>query len=199
MKKHRVDLAYAQEFLRLLVNGKRKQVRAAKVAKILRQGGVFDDVPHAALVKVSARLYMCSVRGHCVAQAESGPHGPPPPPPPAAVAAKAEAGTPTASTSAAQPERVFFLSSQHEDIVGYALRLSSFATKAVVASVVKTDRWALYAVLACHIEPMFVACSALSDANISFELAVRGLEQVFTLQEAFNTAVRATLTGVLSF
>ena len=68
-----------------------------------------------------------------------------------------------------------------------------------MTSVVKTDRWALYAVLACHIEPMCVPCSALSDANISFELAVRGLEQVFTLQEAFNTAVRATLTGVLSF
>ena len=40
---------------------------------------------------------------------------------------------------AAQPERVFFLSSQHEDIAGCALRLSSFATKAVMPFDVKMD------------------------------------------------------------
>ena len=40
---------------------------------------------------------------------------------------------------AAQPERVFFLSSQHEDIAGCALRLSSFATKAVMTFDVKMD------------------------------------------------------------
>ena len=42
---------------------------------------------------------------------------------------------------AAQPERVFFLSLQHKDIdiAGCALRLSSFATKAVMPFDVKMD------------------------------------------------------------
>ena len=91
-------------------------------------------------MRPSPKTMLGALCGHCVAQAESGAHGPPPPP--AAVAAKVamEAGTPTASTLQ-RNQRVVFLSLQHEDIdiAGCALRLSSFATKAVMPFDVKMD------------------------------------------------------------
>ena len=69
----------------------------------------------------------------------------------AAVAAKPQASTaaavamPDASASAGldrfvEPDRVFFLSSQHEDIIGYAIRLGFVGDNATVTAVVKTDR-----------------------------------------------------------
>jgi len=93
---------------------------------------------------------------------------------------------PDASASAGldrfvEPDRVFFLSSQHEDIIGYAIRLGFVGDKATVTAVVKTD-------------------SSSPDGHVLFKMLVKGMEeQQFTLQEAFNTAVSSLACSFAMF